>query len=432
MNSPRLLVAKHLAYRFLGIAPAAALRFQPTKRPSQPTQKPKPKFAPTKLKEEAAETTPRPPPAAPITKSTLADWTADDDDVNGFYQDEKRQRVSRKKRKKNKSEVVVPQNWDDIYDPARPNSYEEYKHSDEKIREIREWKDRLYAHRMARQQSNESQSDVQPSESFRVVVLYPADHADRFAPPSDYFSAPPSFDPPEETTSSSLHLAGKAPEDASGDDAYARRMRLSGMVPPQSPTTPPLQAVEQSQSPPLPSTGLSKPLSAPSAEISRAPIRYNMPLPPLEVPEIEEEVELRDNPEVPVEDEPRSNRPGQKGFAERLMAKYGWTKGSGLGAKGVGIINPLRVQVEKRKKKPDAEGGGYQGPGGKGKIVGGKKKAGDDEEGLFGPMSEVVVLRGMVDGLDLDAELAQGELMQEIGEECSEKACLSHLLSVHH
>lgn len=50
-------------------------------------------------------------------------------------------------------------NWDDIYDPSRPNNYEEYKQSDEKIREVRDWKDRLYAHRMARQPSSDYDSD---------------------------------------------------------------------------------------------------------------------------------------------------------------------------------------------------------------------------------------------------------------------------------
>lgn len=150
------------------LQPTASLRFQPTKRPHLSAQKPKPKSV-----------TPRPPAAAPSTplpdvvplepasvtarppvKTTLADWTAEgeDNDVNEFYGSEKRQRGGRKKRKKNKEEYHAPQNWDDIYDPSRPNSYEDYKHSDEKIMEIREWKDKLYAHRLAKRRDSESDS----------------------------------------------------------------------------------------------------------------------------------------------------------------------------------------------------------------------------------------------------------------------------------
>ena len=103
------------------------------------------------------------------------------------------------------------------------------------------------------------------------------------------------------------------------------------------------------------------------------------------------------------------------------MNKYGWTKGSGLGANSSGIINPLRVQVEKQKKKSDAEGGGLVGPGGRGKIIGGKKKAGAEDHGKFGPMSDVVILKNMLDGMDIGYELGEGNLMQEIGEECGEK-----------
>lgn len=123
----------------------------------------------------------------------------------------------------------------------------------------------------------------------------------------------------------------------------------------------------------------------------------------------------------------RSLRPGQKGFAERLMSKYGWSKGSGLGAEGTGIVNALSVKVDKRKKKSDAEGGGFREPA-KGKIVGGQKSAAGkaSEQGKFGAMSEVIKLRGMVDGMDLDQEVegsGDGGLMQEIGEECGEKVC---------
>ena len=90
------------------------------------------------------------------------------------------------------------------------------------------------------------------------------------------------------------------------------------------------------------------------------------------------------------------------------------------------------MQLEKQKKKPDSEGGGFVGPR-TGTIVGGQRSkkataAADVGGGKFGVMSEVVVLRGMVDGMDLDEEMAGGGgeeggggLMQEIGEECGEK-----------
>lgn len=139
---------------------SAALRFQPTKRPQLPAQKakPKPSFAsiPAAHTDQAS--------TAPIVKSTLADWAGDDDDVNGFFADQKRQRGGRKKRKKNnKEDRAVVQDWDDIYDPSRPNTYEDYKNSEEKYREVREWKDRLYAHRFAK----ERRSSVSSSGSDR-------------------------------------------------------------------------------------------------------------------------------------------------------------------------------------------------------------------------------------------------------------------------
>jgi splicing factor 45 len=129
----------------------------------------------------------------------------------------------------------------------------------------------------------------------------------------------------------------------------------------------------------------------------------------------EESTDAEDKMEVD-DDTPRSNRPGQKGFAERLLGKYGWTKGSGLGASGTGITTALKVKVDKSKNT---------GAGARGKILGGKRKV--EEEGKFGAMSEVILLRGMVDGLDLDIEMGpDGTLVQEIGEECGEKVRLFH------
>lgn len=277
--------------------------------------------------------------------------------------------------------------------------------------------------------------------------------AGQFAPPSSFAPPPNLNDIPPPPAS--------IPYDATGEDAFARRTRLSQQpgnerpmsgyteAPPPPPTEPPapppddptgedasLRRLQKSQHPP-PADSVPPPPPRPldavqptSATISRGPVRYTLPPPPEDIPASEAELEAVIAKEQPAEDEtestedaPRSLRPGQKGFAERLLSKYGWTKGSGLGATESGIVKPLQVKVEKQKKRPDSEGGGFATPAGRGTIIGGKKKGGEDT-GKFGPMSEVIVLRGMLDGMDLDNELGRGEgggLMQEIGEECSEK-----------
>lgn len=106
-------------------------------------------------------------------KSTLSDWAAEKED-GAFYPAEKRQRGGRKKRRKTKETTIV-HNWDDIYDPSRPNSYEEYQNSDEKILEIREWKDRLYMHRIKNRSGSmdSSSSGDGIHEMQRTGTIYP-------------------------------------------------------------------------------------------------------------------------------------------------------------------------------------------------------------------------------------------------------------------
>ena len=460
----------HLAHDVLRfVAETATLRFQPTKRPQLSAQKAKAKPSVQRASIPAPSITPLDPldslnaNARAPARTTLADWTADaeDNDVNGFYGGEKRQRGGRKKRKKNIEKSQTPQNWDDIYDPSRPNNYDDYKHSDEKILEIREWKDRLYAHRMAKMKdsdSDDSEEHYRPNMNstcpHHLDETYTDMAVDQFAPPPMSFVAPPALVHGDDQ--STLSQSAEVANNPTGEDAYSRRMRLSGILPQPSlsshlpaphsaetysPPSPPPPSPPPPPPPYIPSVSeeifaqqpppSSPPLKPPLPSISRAPVRYSLPAAPAEIPA--SEAELEDALKTDQVDEegatdaiPRSLRPGQKGFAERLMSKYGWSKGSGLGAKGSGIVNPLRVQVEKQKKKPDSEGGGFVGPGGRGKILGGKKGSGgaESEGGKFGAMSEVIVLRGMVDGMDLDAEMEgsrDGGLTQEIGEECGEK-----------
>ena len=235
---------------------------------------------------------------------------------------------------------------------------------------------------------------------------------DEYEEPKEYRPPPP----PTEVT-----------DDATGEDAYARRLRMSQQPPP-PPATPPTAVPPPPTALAPPSTAVPPPTSVPPpppppsnipppppGQITGAPVRYNLPPPPEDIPASAAELEEA------LTDEPKSSRPGQSGFAERLLSKYGWSKGQGLGAQGTGIINPLYAKADKRKKKSDAEGGGFATPAATGKILGGTKSKAE-EQGKFGAMSEVIRLENMLDGMDLDEELRRDDgIMQEIGEECGEK-----------
>lgn len=126
--------------------------------------------------------------------------------------------------------------------------------------------------------------------------------------------------------------------------------------------------------------------------------------------------------EAPVAAEPEehSKRPGQEGFAERLLKKMGWEKGQGLGASNDGITTAIVMKADKSKRAPG------KGTGGRaptiGKIVGGNKKktAETEDDTPHGNMSEVIKLEGMLKGLDVDLEIAENNLMQEIGDHMGE------------
>ncbi|SPQ20909.1 6f4b0f52-f400-45b4-944f-7b39cfc028fd [Thermothielavioides terrestris] len=426
----------------------SALRFQPIRRPQvkQPA-KAKPGFpkAPPAVPPAAAAAAASPAAAGAAStaapaqpRSTLADWAATEEDEYLYGTGEKRQRGGRRKKKKKAADDAPREtNWDELYDPARPTNVEEYLRSEERIREVQEWKAVLYAHRRRRTRggSDESERRSEGEEEERPGL------GNQFAPPASLTFAPPPMSPPR--------AAAPVPDDATGEDAYARRLAL--LTNPSSPTAPPTD----------------------TATISRAPVRYDVPPPPppneamdLDDDDDEDDYDPASIPLPPTTtastlpdadadntDAPRSNRPGQKGFAQRLMAKYGWTKGTGLGASASGITSALRVQVEKRRRRPDAEGGGFAERGGRGRIIapkagkppsqsqsqsqsesagqqdqegasGGRGGGGSEEggeDGKFGKVSAVVVLHNMLENMpDLEAEVEAG-LGQEIGEECGEQ-----------
>lgn len=168
--------------RFFFLLPqTAALRFQPTitKRPQMANTKntkPKINMKPIGATSAAAAaavgnnaTEAAAGPARPIVKTTLEDWTGDgDDDVNGFYASNKHSqaRGGKKRRKKNKDTPPPPTNWDDIYEPSRPNSYEEYREGDEKIREMEDWRERVYGKR--RRRGRDDSYDSEDDEGYKA------------------------------------------------------------------------------------------------------------------------------------------------------------------------------------------------------------------------------------------------------------------------
>ena len=213
------------------------------------------------------------------------------------------------------------------------------------------------------------------------------------------------------------------------------------------PPPPPFFAAAQQQQQHLPPAVE----STPSVIIARAPVRYTQPSataadptqnadaprvgglgfgstdPSTAAQMSPDREDVRGEDEEEEEEAPRSRAPGQKGFAKRLLQKYGWKEGEGLGASGDGITTILQHQTQKRKKKSDNDGGGWSGPA-VGRIVGGKKrkiegKDGEDEEaadGIGGKWSIVARFEGMLQGLDLDHEIGEGSLMQDIGEKMAE------------
>ncbi|CAK7222686.1 hypothetical protein SCUCBS95973_004928 [Sporothrix curviconia] len=406
-----------------------ALRFQPIiRRTQQAKAKPKPKTGglPTATTVSNSSSLPASTPVSssttdtataatatttapiqPPARSSLADWTGGDGGGDGddYYDDDGGggsqkwpQRGGRKRKKKRLEERQqrmtardVYVDWDELYDPARPTNLDAYMNSDERIDAARDWKTVLYAHRWTGRQQGQGQNDTRDSDDNSSGSRDDDNDDDsdggNHRPPLNNAFAPP---PP----------AAFAPP-ASYD------MPASATLPPLPPPSPPRPDGLVISKPPIrfASAAEDHAMNDGSGEEGDDDNGYEPALLP-------GEPQKADGQEA--YDERRANRPGQAGFAARLMAKYGWTRGSGLGADSSGIINPLR-----HKKT----GKGGAGEPAFGRIVGGERPGGRQQaEDKSEHVSRVIVLRNMVTGLpDLADEVADGQLVQDIGEECGEQ-----------
>lgn len=400
-----------------------------------------------------------------------------DEDINGFKSTQKK-KPGKGKGKKNKNAPIIP-TWDpmELYDPLRPNDYNEYKvwrtkeriDRRERIAEQRRMEERKRSRRSASYSDSDatgSDDDERPRKAGRYDTF---DHWSRGRPENGADSkreAPITDDAPPVVVDRTL----------TGDEAFQRRLAMSTR--PRSPLpvpSPPAQA-PQGEPLPRPETGDEAYLrrlamstmgrNAPPTPQSERPrsvsppaLAYNpfappsVPPPPPGPPPVTASNVFEDKvkaaaaiaaklsalatsaggdpstslqPTLQVEEDPK---PDPHGFAARLMAKWGHKEGQGLGADASGIVNALSVEQVKAKggKGPSA------GPPGKGLGVGSKMgkiinnnedaKTREDKE-RFGEPSRVVVLTNMVGPEDLDDE----DLHGEIGDECSKNGTVERVI----
>lgn len=390
---------------------------------------------------------------------------------------------SKKSKKKGKSREVDPAIlFMEDYDPARPNDYNEWMSFCQRRREIRREALRLERQRQQRQEREEmsessyysSDGDGSASDDAR-----PAARANFFAPPAEYHDSTTKneADPPA-PSSAPVSIMPRA---ETGDEAYARRVALSQGIPYQPPQPVPLTDVAPIES--ATESGPSgEPLSASAAPIvsvadaqarakliaerlqklkdsANEPSRLDpsendvpQPAPTSTSTLLEAQAKAKliaaklaalnganssapavrvapegisqrnEEPPLPVSTLESSNKaPGQPDFARRLMDKYGWKEGQGLGATESGRTSILTVAAaspvpggsKKRKENPGDIGVagptnkiGVMGKG-RGVVIDETRAQKDLEEKMrFGEPTRIVYLTNVVAIDEVDDELA--------------------------
>ncbi|KEP54698.1 putative DNA damage repair protein DRT111 [Rhizoctonia solani 123E] len=236
-----------------------------------------------------------------------------------------------------------------------------------------------------------------------------------------------------------------------GDDAYARRFAMSQTMSQSAPThnptpnaypqfTPAKQPEAPPEEEPIPSPPVDTP---PEPESEPAPVATSAPAPTGPVPgteEFEAQVKARreaaaaiaarlskmaaaapnPSPAQAAPQQESDENPDPRGFAERMMAKWGHKNGQGLGVNSTGIVHALAVEQSNRPKGNKAGGsaGGFGAKDGNrmGKIINANEDVRQKEElERFGEPSRIVVLRNMV-GLE---DIGDDDLPGEVAQECN-------------
>ncbi|KAK6422620.1 hypothetical protein LTR95_016647, partial [Oleoguttula sp. CCFEE 5521] len=244
----------------------ASLKFQPVRRAQQPAK--------AKVKQpgwgSSSSTIATPVKGHQTSSSVISaeeparakfeDWVGDEEEEVFFDHRPKAPRGGKKRKgKKGEGGGFEEQevDWERVYDPARPSHLGAYRGSTEQEAERREWKEWLYL--WAEQgRAKRIKRDTGSSEGMKGKKGFAPPAGLNFAPPSGMSFAPPPISRDDGTAGERMDLddddddyqptlnapalppAPSADVDGTtGEDAFARRMRLSGMARPEDTLPPP-------------------------------------------------------------------------------------------------------------------------------------------------------------------------------------------------